>query len=80
MRRILLIIEMPAQERTPMNTGNSAVLSRKGLQNSMTFIISPVRVERALRDSNREIFTKSLAHAKSFGKSFHRLCRFPIVS
>lgn len=30
-RRILLIIESPARERTPVNTGNSPVLARKDL-------------------------------------------------
>lgn len=33
--------------KNPVKTGNSAVLSRKGLQNSMPFIISLLRVEMA---------------------------------
>lgn len=73
MRRILLIIQRPAGERTPMKTGNSAVLSRKGLQNSMPLIISLLRGETVVLESNKEIFMEFLPYAKSFAKSFHRL-------
>lgn len=54
MRRILLIIDRPARERIPMNTGDSAVFSRKGFQYSIPFIISLVRVKMLLYISTKK--------------------------